>query len=544
MRLKKLIIQGFKSFADKTTIEIKEGITAIVGPNGSGKSNISDAIRWVLGEQSVRNLRGNKMEDVIFAGTSIRKALGYSEVTVIFDNQDGEIPLDYSEIEVSRRMFRSGESEYYLNKSSCRLKDIRELFMDTGVGKDGYSIIGQGRIDEILSNRPEDRRSIFEEAAGIVKYKSKKQEAEKKLEKTDANLLRIKDLVFELSNQLVNLEEQSNKAIIFTDLYSVLKELEISLFIRDIDRINAAFIEIDQKKEALFNKLNEENLEKEAIEGNFNSLKLSIEDLESKLDLTREKRLSLSNTLDKKKNQLDLINEQEKFNNKDINRLVEEINFLENRNKTILEENQDLEEKTIEIEESYLNFKSSYDTKVLDFNEKLSEINLLEEKINIEKNLLINLYNKSSQVRSNLNTIESFNSNINQRIQQLEKEIELIDKDKLGHLTEHKELSENEGVLQEELSVHKKDLSLLNDNLNKLNIKLDLLYSSLNKEKLDLESKTTSLEILKNMELGYEGYYKGVKSILKARKQDKSLEKAFIGIVADLMKIDKNSHTQ
>ena len=162
MHLKKLEIQGFKSFAEKTEIEFKDGITGIVGPNGSGKSNISDAIRWVLGEQSVKTLRGNKMEDIIFAGTDMRKPLGFSEVAITFDNKDGIIPIDYSEVSIMRRIFRSGESEYYINKNSCRLKDIRELFMDTGVGKDGYSIIGQGRVDEILSTRSEDRRNIFE----------------------------------------------------------------------------------------------------------------------------------------------------------------------------------------------------------------------------------------------------------------------------------------------------------------------------------------------------------------------------------------------
>ena len=182
MYLKRIEIQGFKSFADKTEIEFKDDITAIVGPNGSGKSNISDAIRWVLGEQSIKNLRGNKMEDVIFSGTDKRRALGYAEVSIIFDNKDKLLPLDYSEIMITRRVFRSGESEYYINKNSCRLKDIRELFMDSGVGKDGYSIIGQGRIEEILSNRPEDRRNIFEEAAEIVKYKTRKQIAEKKLD--------------------------------------------------------------------------------------------------------------------------------------------------------------------------------------------------------------------------------------------------------------------------------------------------------------------------------------------------------------------------
>ena len=391
LRLKKVIIQGFKSFADKTTIEIKEGITAIVGPNGSGKSNISDAIRWVLGEQSVRNLRGNKMEDIIFAGTSKRKALGYSEVSIIFDNEDGEIPLDYTEIEVTRRMFRSGESEYYLNKSSCRLKDIRELFMDTGVGKDGYSIIGQGRIEEILSNRPEDRRSIFEEAAGIVKYKVKKQEAERKLEKTDGNLLRIKDLIYELTNQLEHLEDQSNKANIFTGLYARLKELEINLFIKDIDKININLVEIEKEKKILEEQLYKEKIDKETIENSFNSLKSSIEELELKIESHRETNLQITNNLDKTQNQLEIINEKEKFNNKDILRLKEEIQDLDKNYKEIERLNLDLEKQLVSFTDEYNNLSIDYKEKSIDFEENFKMINLMEENLDKDKNNLINL---------------------------------------------------------------------------------------------------------------------------------------------------------
>ena len=249
MHLKKIEIHGFKSFADKVEIDFKNGITAIVGPNGSGKSNIADAIRWVLGEQSIKSLRGSKMEDVIFSGTDRRRALGYTEVTITFDNNNKVIPLDYQEVAITRRMFRSGESEYYINKNSCRLKDIRELFMDTGVGKEGYSIIGQGKVDEILSSRPEDRRNIFEEAAGIVKYKTRKLEAEKKLEKTDNNLLRIKDLIHELTVQADNLKEQSEKANIYLKLSDRLKEIEVNLLIREADRLKALIGENNKKKE-------------------------------------------------------------------------------------------------------------------------------------------------------------------------------------------------------------------------------------------------------------------------------------------------------
>lgn len=219
--IKKIEIRGFKSFANKVEIEFEKGITAVVGPNGSGKSNIVDGIRWVLGEQSVKSLRGNRMEDIIFSGTKSRRALGYTEITINFTNKSGIIPLEYEEVSITRRMFRSGESEYYINKNSYRLKDIKELFMDTGIGKDGYSIIGQGRIDEILSTRPDDRRNIFEEAAGIVKYKARKAEAENKLEITRNNLVRIGDILRELVKQAKHLEKESEKTKTYLQLTKI-----------------------------------------------------------------------------------------------------------------------------------------------------------------------------------------------------------------------------------------------------------------------------------------------------------------------------------
>ena len=212
MYLKKLELHGFKSFADKTTLEFMPGITTVIGPNGSGKSNISDSIRWVLGEQSMKSLRGSKSEDIIFAGTQSRKSLGFAEASIVIDNSDGKLPIDYNEVTITRRLYRTGESGYFINKAPCRLKDVQELFMDTGIGKDGYSIIGQGRIDEILSNKSEDRRHIFEEAAGIVKYRVRKVESEKKLEQTKLNLLRITDILAEIEGTIEPLRIQSEKA--------------------------------------------------------------------------------------------------------------------------------------------------------------------------------------------------------------------------------------------------------------------------------------------------------------------------------------------
>ena len=212
MRLKSIEITGFKSFPDKIELEFPKGITCVVGPNGSGKSNISDAIRWVMGEQSVKMLRGGKMEDVIFSGTQKRKPLGFCEVGILVDNADKTLPIDFDEILVTRRLFRSGESEYYINKSGCRLKDIQELFMDTGLGKDGYSLVGQGRIDGIINGKPSERRTFFEEACGISKYRHRKDEAERKLANTNDNILRVEDIIIELESQLGPLKLQSEKA--------------------------------------------------------------------------------------------------------------------------------------------------------------------------------------------------------------------------------------------------------------------------------------------------------------------------------------------
>ena len=206
MRLKKLELYGFKSFAQRTEILFNEGITGIVGPNGSGKSNIGDAVRWVLGEQSARLLRGASMQDVIFNGTQKRKPLSYCEVSLVFDNEDRSLPMDYAEIMVTRRVYRTGESEYFLNRSACRLQDVVDLFRDTGIGKEGYSIIGQGRIDEILSRKGEDRRLVFEEAAGIVKFRARKEEADKKLVHTRENMSRVDDILEELKHRLGPLE--------------------------------------------------------------------------------------------------------------------------------------------------------------------------------------------------------------------------------------------------------------------------------------------------------------------------------------------------
>ena len=237
MYLKSIEIQGFKSFANKINFEFHNGITGIVGPNGSGKSNVADAVRWVLGEQRIKQLRGGKMEDVIFAGTQNRKPLGFAYVAITLDNSDKQLAIDFDEVTVARRLYRSGESEYLINGAVCRLKDVHELFYDTGIGKEGYSIIGQGQIDKILSGKPEEKRELFDEAAGIVKFKRRKIEAIKKLENQKANLTRVADILSELEKQVGPLSRQSETAKQYLKLKDELKIYDINLFLNEVGTI-------------------------------------------------------------------------------------------------------------------------------------------------------------------------------------------------------------------------------------------------------------------------------------------------------------------
>lgn len=539
MRLKRLEIRGFKSFAEKTVIEIKDGITAIVGPNGSGKSNISDAIRWVLGEQSIKTLRGTKMEDVIFAGTDKRRALGYSEVTITFDNKSGEIPIDFAEVAITRRVFRSGESEYYINKSSCRLKDIRELFMDTGVGKDGYSIIGQGRIDEILSNRPEDRRSIFEEAAGVVKYKSKKIEAEKRLGKTETNLIRIKDLVYELSNQQEILKSQSNKATSFTKLFNRLKELEINLFIRDIKRIHIQTREINKNKLILEEELTLNIAERQTIEDRLNILKDSTKELDTIIEEYRHINSTNLSKIDKYKQELAIIQEKKKFHEKDIERLEVEKSELNTKLKNTSEIIYQLKKEKTKLLDEYGSLLDEYNNRTSDMDNKFSKLIHMEKEIENKKDNIITIYNNISDKRSELNSIGSFNENINKHINQLKKDFNEMTDEKEIYMEKYRKSvldEKNINIEYNQLLNKLKDLKEMEENNNKT---IDLISKEINANNTEIQSKTSNLDLFINMEKDYEGYYKGVKSILKATKSDFKLREGFVGVVAELINVDE-----
>ena len=381
MYLKRLEMQGFKSFADKTILEFRPGITGVIGPNGSGKSNISDAIRWILGEQSMKSLRGNKTQDIIFAGTQNRKSLGFAEASLVFDNTDGTLPIEFSEVTITRKIYRSGETGYYINKAPCRLKDVIELFMDTGIGRDGYSIIGQGKVDEILSNKSEDRRHIFEEAAGIVKYRVRKAESEKKLEHTKLNVLRINDILTEIEGNLEPLKQQSDKAKRYLDLKNELKSIEVGLFLHNIEKYKLDLVKIQEDIEIMQNTCNLEEGKLEKIKILKEELKGQIDDLTEEIENTQNIRFS---------------------SQKDIERLTAEINVAkskiennEENRKRFKEEIEEIRTKILKTEEE-MNFKLSKKESLKENKEKyekdLEEKQQELEKINKTLSKIIHFY--------------------------------------------------------------------------------------------------------------------------------------------------------
>ena len=447
VQLKKLEIQGFKSFANKIEINFESGITGVVGPNGSGKSNISDSIRWVLGEQSAKTLRGSKMEDVIFSGTANRKPLGMAEVSITLDNSAKTLPIDYDELRITRRVYRSGESEYYLNKSSCRLKDVRELLMDTGIGKDGYSIIGQGKIDEILSNKSEDRRQIFEEAAGIVKYKTRKDEAEKKLSSTKENLLRVLDIINELEGQLGPLERQSKKAKEFKVLKEKLLKLEVNLFIKEIDKIDGELKHIYEQINVLKKSIEEQQGEKNIYSTNLEELENLINQCNAQISDKQDEYYNIQKNIEKIEGQINLKKEQSNNNNINIKRIQIEI-----------KETQDAQEQvSLKLEE-----------KLGDFKEICSELDNIKEYLNNQDQEYADLYDISSKREKDVEDSKAFIidtiNDISDRKSESRSLKTLLDtmEDRLEQVK-----LENDGY-KNRVSEKEKELSCLKEDLNKL----------------------------------------------------------------------------
>ena len=494
MRLKKLELQGFKSFADKTEIIVLDGVTTIVGPNGSGKSNISDAVRWVLGEQSVKNLRGQKMEDVIFAGTQARKKVGFAEVSLYLDNSDESLPVEFKEVVVTRRVYRSGESNYLLNGAECRLKDIQELFMDTGVGKDGYSIISQGKIDEILSTKSEERRHIFEEASGIVKYKTRKDEAVKKLANTDSTLARVNDVIVEIENNLEPLEKKCEVAKKYLELKDKLKVLDVRIFIQSLNQNAEALCKIDDVIETFTNDISKEEAISAELEKSKMNLKerlaevtLKIEETQSKFYETESENQKLSSKIEISRASIENANENIERLNVEIKEDFEKINLLKEDIEKRLKKKESLEENKKKFENELSLKQEELENVMSTLDERAEQITAIKDEIDLKREEAYELKMNSSSIEA---TIEANNSQIEEKEKILDKNITAND----SVTTTKEELTSN--LNNEILSNERK----------------------LNQEVMTLKSK---YNYLTNLENENEGYYKSVKeSLLYAKKNN------------------------
>ncbi|MGL5615685.1 MAG: chromosome segregation protein SMC [Sarcina sp.] len=514
MFLKSLEIRGFKSFADKTELKFNKGITAVVGPNGSGKSNVSDAVRWVLGEQSVKTLRGSKMEDVIFTGTEYRKPIGLAQVSLTLDNSEGELPIEFVDVKVTRRIFRSGESEYLINNSQCRLKDVVNLFMDTGIGKEGYSLIGQGKIEAILNGKADDRRALLEEAAGIVKFKSRKIEAEKKLKNTGENLTRINDIIFTYEERLGPLEEEKEKAEKYLELINELKAKDINLIINNINILKAEItIRNEEMKTLNFDnekvkeKLKEsrekvkvlkeelENLENKNLEKQELYIKKrdAIADAKSEINLLEERMKNIKERLES--NKIEISNNEKKLKG-----LIEEKNKLEVEFTKKNLEYSDFKEKIIEgkssienLERSTINKEKELKEIILKNQKSIKLLNDLNNQRGISENNLINTEEKLKGIKSKVSSLEgSLKINLVTKSNLVDKVSKFnVEKDEI----ESKE-KENKIVLEEN-----------NQKLIDKSKTLEKISSILNK----LEANK---EMLNRLENQYEGYNQSVKKIM------------------------------
>lgn len=537
MYLKRIDVKGFKSFADRIGLELDTGITAVVGPNGSGKSNISDAVRWVLGEQSARNLRGVKMEDVIFAGTNVRKPLGFAEVTITIDNSDNMLPIEYSEATITRRMYRSGESEYFINKTNCRLRDITELFMDTGVGRDGYSIIGQGRIDEILNTRAEDRREFFEEAAGIVKYKSRKLEAEKKLDNTEQNIIRIRDIINELEGQLEPLREQSEKARKFLDLREKLKQMDINIFIRNMEKLKERVTNIADSASQFEDELVENNRKNARLEEEYEQFRISLSSLDSMIESLQNELYKANNDTERLQGEINVLGEKKSNITNNVSRLEDEIRKengeIEAFSKTLEEISANLDEIMTMLAES----QRQLDEKDAAFVELNSTISEKEDLIEGMKSETIEILNKMSEKRSSINSCNVFKSSIEKRKQQ-------IDTERSGKVFRREELDVKLTELGEEKDTYNRNLENIEKQMSQLNLDKE---KAIERKKhsdrtiLDLkekiQSKKARYRVLCEMENEFEGFNRSVKEVLKLKGTGKPLSSKICGVVADLIHV-------
>ena len=539
MYLKSIEVQGFKSFANKITFEFHNGITGIVGPNGSGKSNVGDAVRWVLGEQSAKQLRGGNMQDVIFSGTETRKPLGFAYVAITLDNSDHKLPIDYQEVTIARRLYRSGESEYLLNGTSCRLKDVNELFYDTGIGKEGYSIIGQGQIDKILSGKPEERRELFDEAAGIVKFKRRKNTAIKKLEEEQQNLTRVNDILSELTRQLAPLEKQAETAKVYLKKKEALKQLDIQMFLVEMARIREQLKAVEEKYEIAQSDLEETCKSFDVTKTEYENLEKELEILETEIQKSREQ--STQKTLEKQnlENQIHLLQEQIHSAKQNETQYQEravaldaDIDKRKKEEQGYLEEQSQLEEKAAEFSRVQSQAQEA-------FKEIAIEIHNLEEAIESGKNEIIEILNQRASIKGKLQRYDTMMEQIsirkvalNQRNLTLRSEVAQLDASEEQYKTQKQEIEETTEKLI-------RQGNRCEDQIKKYQAEISRATQQLENEKTAYHREASRLESLKNITERYDGYGNSIRRVMEQKKNVSGIK----GVVADLLKVEKNYET-
>ena len=536
MYLKNIEVQGFKSFAQKINFEFHNGITGIVGPNGSGKSNVGDAVRWVLGEQSAKQLRGGNMQDVIFSGTELRKPLSFASVAITLDNSDHKLPVDFEEVTVTRRLYRSGESEYRINGSSCRLKDINEMFYDTGIGKEGYSIIGQGQIDKILSGKPEERRELFDEAAGIVKFKRRKNTTLKKLEEEQQNLVRVTDILSELTKQLEPLERQSETAKIYLAKRENLKELDINMFLLEYEHTGNLIRELEEKTRIAENQLKEAQDAHSRTKDEYERLEKILEELNERMEALREESRDRAIRKQQLSGEINVLHEQI---------LAGEQNDSHYRSR-LLAVQEDTEKKSADqeaLEEQKADLQANLraiDRKLADEQKKMdniqSSIEECTQAVEDGKNEIIEILNSRANTKGKAQRFDAMKeqldirkAGISQRILSLktqeEEQQSAIDQAQKEYDTITKAIQET----REEGSRLTKEIHAIQETLKQQNTQLE-------KEQTSYHREASRLESLRNITERYDGYGNSIRRVMEQKNHVPGIR----GVVADIIHVEKN----
>ena len=536
MYLKNIEVYGFKSFAQKINFEFHNGITGIVGPNGSGKSNVGDAVRWVLGEQSAKQLRGGNMQDVIFSGTENRKPLSFASVSITLDNSDHKLPVDYNEVTVTRRLYRSGESEYLINGSGCRLKDIQEMFYDTGIGKEGYSIIGQGQIDKILSGKPEERRELFDEAAGIVKFKRRKATTLKKLDEERQNLVRVTDILSELTKQLGPLEKQSETARIYLAKREELKELDVNLFLLDHQRTGELLKELEEKLEQAQRELNEAQAAYDQTKIEYDRLEQELEDLNHRLDALKEEQQQNALLKQQYEGQVQVLEEQISSGKQNSEHYQNRLTALGEDLDRRTQEKEKLAEDKLELQSRLKEIRASLSKETEALENIVSNVEECTQAVEDGKNEIIEILNSRATTKGKVQRFDAMleqlnirKAEISQRILRLKSEEEVLEKERLNAQKQYDAVTAVIHSTNEECVRLDGEVQKLQDELKKQNSQMEIGQTAYHREASRLES-------LKNITERYDGYGNSIRRVMEQKNHVSGIR----GVVADIIHVEKN----